>query len=103
MNFPTHEQALRTLLDQVDYMADPPACRVNEMVGATLPKEVLTLCHEALSHPIGAEARALNVLTRGLMAMVVTFERMGVPNVETFTAAVQSMMQDALLAARNEV
>ncbi len=31
--------ALLTLLDQVDYTSG--ACRVNEMVGAVLPKEVI--------------------------------------------------------------
>jgi hypothetical protein len=46
----TCADALRTLLDQVDYMADPPACRVNEMVGAVLPTEVIALCREALAN-----------------------------------------------------
>jgi hypothetical protein len=44
----TCAEALRTLLDQVDYTADPPNCRMNELVGAVLPREVITLCRNAL-------------------------------------------------------
>jgi hypothetical protein len=38
---------LRTVLDQVDYTSG--ACRVNEMVGAVLPKEVIALSKAALT------------------------------------------------------
>jgi len=38
--------ALLTILDQVDYTAGN--CRVNEMVGAVLPVEVIKLAREAL-------------------------------------------------------
>lgn len=41
--------ALRTVLDQVDYMADPPNCRLNEMVGAVLPQEVIALARAAIA------------------------------------------------------
>lgn len=41
--------ALRTLLDQMDYTAKPPACRPTDMVGAVVPAEVLQLCREALA------------------------------------------------------
>jgi hypothetical protein len=41
--------ALMTLLDQVDYTARN--CRVNEMVGAVLPEEIIILCREALAQP----------------------------------------------------
>lgn len=39
--------ALRVLLDQVDYTKG--ACTPTEMVGAVLPREVITLCREALA------------------------------------------------------
>ena len=43
--------ALLTVLDQVDYLAGN--CRMNEMVGAVLPKEVIILAREALvSQPV---------------------------------------------------
>ena len=38
--------ALLTILDQVDYANG--ACRVNDMVGAVLPKEVIALARQAL-------------------------------------------------------
>jgi hypothetical protein len=38
--------ALRLVLDQADYEAGN--CRINEMVGAVLPKEVLRIAKEAL-------------------------------------------------------
>lgn len=40
-------QALLTVLDQVDYVAGN--CRVNEMVGAVLPEEVITLSRAVIS------------------------------------------------------
>ncbi len=40
--------ALLTLLDQVDYTSG--ACRVTEMVGAVLSKEVIVLAREAIQH-----------------------------------------------------
>lgn len=60
----TCREALRTLLDQVDYLADPPACRVNEMVGAVLPEEVIRLCHEALTSEATPAPRIEPPLTR---------------------------------------
>lgn len=45
--------ALRTVLDQVDYMADPPNCRLNEMVGAVLPQEVIALARAAIARATG--------------------------------------------------
>jgi hypothetical protein len=39
--------ALATLLDQVDYTAGN--CRPNEMVGAVLPKEIVTLARGAIA------------------------------------------------------
>jgi hypothetical protein len=45
----TCAEALATLLDQVDYTSDPPACRLNEMVAAVLPREIIVLCREALA------------------------------------------------------
>lgn len=39
--------ALGVLLDQVDYTAG--ACRLNEMVGAVLSKEVIELCRQRLA------------------------------------------------------
>lgn len=39
--------ALLTVLDQVDYTNG--ACRVNEMVGAVLPKEVIALARKAVA------------------------------------------------------
>jgi hypothetical protein len=41
-------EAPRTLLDHVDYLADPPACGITEVVGAALPGEIIRLCQEAL-------------------------------------------------------
>ena len=40
------KEALRVLLDQVDYTAG--ACRLVEMVGAVLPKEVIVLARAAI-------------------------------------------------------
>jgi hypothetical protein len=37
---------LMNILDQVDYTHG--ACRVNEMVGAVLPKNIIEAAHEAL-------------------------------------------------------
>ncbi len=49
--------ALLTVLDQVDYTNG--ACRMNEMVGAVLPKEVIALARKAIadeaSRPINEE------------------------------------------------
>jgi hypothetical protein len=42
----TPTEALRLLLDQVDYTKG--ACSVTEMVGAVLPKEVIERCHQTL-------------------------------------------------------
>ena len=39
--------SLKVVLDNVDYMAGN--CRLNEMVGAALPKEVIALAREALA------------------------------------------------------
>lgn len=39
--------ALRLILDQTDY--EVGNCRVNEMVGAVLPKEVLRIAKEAIN------------------------------------------------------
>lgn len=39
--------ALLALLDQVDYIAG--ACRLNEMVGAVLPKEIIEMCRKTLA------------------------------------------------------
>jgi hypothetical protein len=39
--------ALLTVLDQVDYTNG--ACRLNEMVGAVLPKEVIVLARKAIA------------------------------------------------------
>ena len=44
----TCAEAPRTLLDHVDYLADPPACGITEVVGAALPGEIIRLCQEAL-------------------------------------------------------
>jgi hypothetical protein len=43
----TPAEALRLLLDHVDYTKD--ACSLTEKVGAVLPPEVIKICHEALS------------------------------------------------------
>ncbi len=51
--------ALLTVLDQVDYTAG--ACRVNEMVGAVLPNEVITLAREALKTPPAASKISWNI------------------------------------------
>jgi len=40
------ERALRLLLDNIDY--DAGNCRVNEMIGAVLPMEVLRTAKRAL-------------------------------------------------------
>jgi hypothetical protein len=45
--------ALLTVLDQVDYTAG--ACRPNEMVGAVLPKEVITLARKAIADEEGKQ------------------------------------------------
>jgi hypothetical protein len=39
--------ALRTLLDHVDYTSG--ACRMTELVGAVLPREVIALCRASLA------------------------------------------------------
>lgn len=41
-------EALRLILDQVDYTKGN--CGPNEMVAAVLPKQVLEICHRALEH-----------------------------------------------------
>lgn len=41
-------EALRLLLDQVDYTKG--ACGLTEMVGAVLSRQVLETCHQALAH-----------------------------------------------------
>ena len=43
------EIAVRLLLDHVDYTAEHPPCRMNEMVGATLPVEIITIARKALT------------------------------------------------------
>lgn len=43
----TTAEALRTILDQVDYTAG--ACALTEMVGAALPVNVIKLAREALA------------------------------------------------------
>lgn len=40
--------ALLTILNHVDYTTG--ACRVNEMVGAVLPKEIILLARQAISN-----------------------------------------------------
>lgn len=45
--------ALNTVLDQVDYMADPPNCLLNDPVGAMLPKEVIALARAAIAKAEG--------------------------------------------------
>ena len=45
--------ALLTILDQVDYTSG--ACGVTEMVGAVLPKEVITLCRQAVEQSVQAD------------------------------------------------
>lgn len=42
----TIEEALMTVLDQVDYVRGN--CAPTEMVAAVLPKEIILLAHEAL-------------------------------------------------------
>ena len=42
--------AFMLVLDQVDYTSVVPGCRVNEMVGAVLPKEILERARKALEH-----------------------------------------------------
>ena len=39
--------ALGVILDAVDYTRG--ACRLNELIGAVLPAEVIALCHERLA------------------------------------------------------
>jgi hypothetical protein len=41
------EQALRTLLDQIDFRVG--ACSMMDPVGACIPKEVFDLCDKALN------------------------------------------------------
>jgi hypothetical protein len=43
----TPAEALRLLLDQVDYTVG--ACGATELVGAVLPRDVIEKCHEALA------------------------------------------------------
>ena len=45
--------ALETLLDQVDYTNG--ACAPTEMVGAVLPKEVITLAKRTIQENLGAD------------------------------------------------
>jgi len=42
--------SLLTVLDMVDYTAEPPNCRLNAMVGAALPKQVIEIARQALEH-----------------------------------------------------
>jgi hypothetical protein len=46
--------ALRLLLDHVDYTTG--ACRLNEMVGAALPREVIQLCRDRLAFHVKLRA-----------------------------------------------
>lgn len=46
----SHKEALKLLLDHVDYTAG--ACGITEMVGGVLPKEVIERCHESLKQKV---------------------------------------------------
>jgi hypothetical protein len=50
--------ALQTILAQVDYTSG--ARRVNEMIGAVLPKEVITLARKAIADEATQPPRALD-------------------------------------------
>lgn len=62
----TTTEALRLILDQVDYTKG--ACGLTEMVGACLDKQVIETCHQALAvdrtAAINADLRAALVLAR---------------------------------------
>jgi hypothetical protein len=50
----TLREALLTILDCVDYTAGN--CRVNELVGAVLPEEIIALARQALAEHPAAQA-----------------------------------------------
>lgn len=94
--------ALLTLLDQVDYAASPPACRVNEMVGAVIPAEVLKLCRHALASEREADEtlRYAQRLTGEVIALGTTAVLRGAPNGVTLAAACDRMIHRAAAFAK---
>jgi len=64
--------ALLTVLDQVDYTNG--ACRVTEMVGAVLPKEVIALARTAIGEEktMVIEQDVLHTWARQVMLMLVS-------------------------------
>jgi hypothetical protein len=101
MNVPTHEQVLRTLLTAVDWRDGDTGPYSDNTLRQTVSTELLALCEEALSHPPGASDRALKVMTNGVAAMVLTFDRLGPPDVATFKAVAAKMFGEALAASRD--
>lgn len=51
-------QALKLILDQVDYTATPAACGVTDLVGAVLPRAVIDTCRAAIAEDDRKRAEA---------------------------------------------
>jgi hypothetical protein len=99
-------EALRLLLDQVDYTTG--ACRVNEMVGAALPEEVIEHCRRALvvaaleteNDDALRTVQAFNAsLLRHIHSLIETTKRIGAPNAATLIECCERMIRTSALEA----
>lgn len=74
----TQAEALRLLLDQVDYTAG--ACRMTELIGAVLSIETIKICRAALARPdpeiVAMIAQAQALTDRGMKAYRARIEKL---------------------------